>query len=41
MVGGFIEYLGMIAGTSALLLVVLLLYLASLLVKSRRGVAVN
>jgi hypothetical protein len=37
MVGGFVEYLGMIAGTKALLLVVLLLYLASLLAKSGAG----
>jgi hypothetical protein len=37
MVGGFLEYLGMIAGTKALLLVVLMLYLASLLAKSRPG----
>jgi hypothetical protein len=37
MVGGFVEYIGMIAGTNALLLVVLMLYLASLLAKSRAG----
>jgi len=37
MVGGFVEYLGMIAGTKALLLVVLMLYLASLLARSREG----
>jgi len=35
MVGGFVEYLGMITGTGALLLVVLTFYLASLLVRLR------
>jgi hypothetical protein len=35
MVGGFAEYLGMITGTKALLLVVVVLYLASLLVRLR------
>ena len=35
MVGGFVEYLGMIAGSKALLLLVLALYLASLLARSR------
>ena len=35
MVGGFVEYLGMIAGSKALLLLVLALYLASLLAQSR------
>ena len=33
MVGGFVEYLGMITGMRALLLVVLVFYLASLLVR--------
>lgn len=37
MVGGFVEYLGMITGMKALLLVVLLFYLASLLVRLRTG----
>jgi hypothetical protein len=41
MVGGFVEYLGMTAGTKTLLLVVLMLYLASLLSKSRARVAVS
>ncbi len=35
MVGGFSEYLGMVTGTKALLLVVFLFYLASLLVRLR------
>lgn len=37
MVGGFLEYLGMITGTNALLLVVLVLYLMSLVVRLRSG----
>jgi len=37
MVGGFVEYLGMITGMRALLLVVMIFYLASLLVKLRLG----
>ena len=37
MVGGFAEYLGMITGMRALLLVVMIFYLASLLVKLRSG----
>jgi hypothetical protein len=37
MVGGFVEYLGMITGTQALLLVVLAFYLASFLVLSWSG----
>ena len=37
MVGGFLEYLGMITGTKALLLVVLVFYLMSLLVRRRTG----
>jgi len=36
MVGGFLEYLGMITGTKALLLVVLVFYLMSLLVRLRK-----
>ena len=35
MVGGFVEYLGMITGTKALLLLVLLFYLASFWVRLR------
>jgi len=35
MVGGFAEYLGMITGTNALLLVVVVFYLASLLIRLR------
>ena len=35
MVGGFIEYVGMITGTKALLLVVILFYLTSLLIEVR------
>ena len=37
MVGGFLEYLGMIIGTKALLLVVLVFYLMSLFVRLRNG----
>ncbi len=37
MVGGFAEYLGMITGMKALLLLVMLFYLASLLVRLRLG----
>jgi hypothetical protein len=39
MVGGFVEYLGMITGTKALLLIVLVLYLASLAIRMRRPFA--
>ena len=35
MVGGFVEYLGMVTGTKALLLIVLAFYLASLLTRPR------
>ncbi len=37
MVGGFAEYFGMITGTSALLLIVMVFYLASLLARFRFG----
>jgi hypothetical protein len=39
MVGGFVEYLGMITGTKTLLLIVLVLYLASLAIRMRRPFA--
>jgi hypothetical protein len=39
MVGGFVEYLGMITGTKTLLLIVLVLYLASLAIRMRKPFA--
>ena len=35
MVGGFAEYLGMVTGTNALLLIVIVFYLANLCVRLR------
>jgi hypothetical protein len=35
MVGGFVEYVGMITGTKALLLIVVAFYLASFLIEIR------
>ena len=39
MVGGFLEYLGMITGSKTLLLIVVVLYLASLATRIRRPLA--
>jgi hypothetical protein len=39
MVGGFVEYLGMITGTKTLLLIVVVFYLASLATRMRRPFA--